>query len=99
MADMLLHYKIRSRTTGLYSTGGKPPSWSKNGKTWTNIGGLMSHFNYLKEYTHNKNAIEIYRIPSDWEIITIEIRAYEAAGVPVADFIRDRRPNATIIIK
>jgi hypothetical protein len=102
MTTVLIHYKIRDRKTGLYSTGGKPPSWSKNGKTWTTVGGLMNHLSYLKHYTHPTHQYpdaEFYRVPSEWEIIPIEIRADETTGIPVADFIRNRKPKATIIIK
>lgn len=37
-------YKIRNKDTGLYSTGGTSPRWSKHsGKVWTNLGNLRRH--------------------------------------------------------
>jgi len=36
-------YKIRHIESGLYSTGGVSPKWTKAGKTWNNIGHLKSH--------------------------------------------------------
>jgi hypothetical protein len=104
MTNIIYHYKIRNRTTGLYSKGGMDPvSWSKSGKTWTTIGGLMNHLSYLKrgdwQIATRSYINERYEIPGDWEIITIEIRADEQAGILVADFIRNRKPNAPIVIK
>jgi hypothetical protein len=102
MAGPIYHYKIRNRTTGLFSTGGyNPPGWNKNGKTWTTLGGLMNHLGYLKQYHRNKGQpdTEVYMVPSEWEIIPIEIRTDEQNGILVADFIRNRKPKANIIIK
>lgn len=36
-------YKIRSKTTGLYSTGGGNPSFTKKGKTWNQPGHVSTH--------------------------------------------------------
>lgn len=40
-ADAL--YKIRHRKTGLFSTGGAYPGWSKKGKSWSSLTYVKSH--------------------------------------------------------
>ena len=51
-------FKIRDRETGLFSSGGTYPHFSKTGKVWSDIGHLKSHLSLLRE------------IPWNWEIIT-----------------------------
>jgi hypothetical protein len=36
-------YKIRDKETGLFSTGGMDPTFTKKGKVWTGIGPLKAH--------------------------------------------------------
>ena len=36
-------FKIRDRETGLYSTGGYHPRWTKAGKVWRGSGALRNH--------------------------------------------------------
>lgn len=40
-------YKIRNTITGKYSTGGKNPSFTKNGKMFVNMGAVNCHFNVV----------------------------------------------------
>lgn len=40
-------YKIRN-SSGLFSTGGTAPSWSKRGKTWTALNHLNAHLTLLR---------------------------------------------------
>jgi len=40
-------YRIKNQTTGLYSTGGENPHWTKKGKLWTLAGALKNHFNLV----------------------------------------------------
>lgn len=39
------YYKIRNKRTGLYSTGGKFPDWTKKGKSWATLGHVAAHLN------------------------------------------------------
>lgn len=79
MQNHTLSYKIKDRVTGLYrKADGK---WSKNGKTWSNLGYLKNHFNChgLKDIT---------KIPPNWEIIVlIEVPCTNilAAGIHTLD--------------
>jgi hypothetical protein len=40
-------YKIRHKITGLFSSGGAHPRWTKKGKAWTNIGHIKTHFSMI----------------------------------------------------
>ena len=46
---MLTLYKIRNKDTGLYSTGGASPSWSKTGKTWSKVCHITAHLNHVEK--------------------------------------------------
>jgi hypothetical protein len=37
-------YKIRQKSTGLFSKGGNPPKFDKIGKTWTSFKNIKLHF-------------------------------------------------------
>lgn len=43
-------YKIRNVYSGLYSTGGTTPSFSKKGKEWKRIGDLKCHLGQLQSW-------------------------------------------------
>jgi hypothetical protein len=42
-------FKIKNTETGLFSSGGTWPSWSKEGKTWSKRGHVTSHLSQLSE--------------------------------------------------
>lgn len=46
-------YKIRRRTDGKYSNGGRYPKFTKNGKTWNRLSDVVSHLAMLYD-----NSIE-----------------------------------------
>lgn len=59
-------YKIRN-SVGLYSTGGSEPTFSKNGKTWSNIGHLRNHLNLINDYSYYKDCelVELISVEND----------------------------------
>lgn len=62
-------YKIRHRETGLYSTGGQYPSWTRAGKTWSKLGTLRSHLaQHLGSDWHRGTDM------SAWQVVEIEVR-------------------------
>lgn len=96
-------FKIRNKTTGLFSKGGSYASnnskyhWSEAGKTWSSRGALMNHLaQYVKlPYGHRwGTAKELPKvdIPEDWEVVEIEMRIIEDIGVhtPARDFYINR---------
>ena len=42
-------FKIRDKQTGLFSTGGTYPDFTKDGKVWGQIGHIKSHLKLLQE--------------------------------------------------
>lgn len=63
-------YKIFDTATGLYSSGGVNPKWSKAGKTWSIRGQVI---NSLKVYCHG-TLRSGKRIPPDsWVVHEFEV--------------------------
>jgi len=60
------HYKIKNTKTGLFSTGGSLPNWSKNGKVWRTLGQVRSHLTLFLSCNDKKKT-------NDWEIIEYEM--------------------------
>lgn len=92
---MKVYYKIRDKNTGLFSTGGVSPKWTKKGKVWTSEGHVKSHLTLLKEHHKyrtcsgwgNKHAIALeWTCPKNWEIVVtvyeeIFTKSYAASDV------------------
>lgn len=56
-------YKIRNAKTGLYSTGGQNPFWSKRGKIWRARHHLDKHIAYLRDpFVYQHCVIVILRV-------------------------------------
>ena len=64
---MSIIFKIRDRSTGLFSTGGTNPTWSHKGKTWLTKGNLMNHLTQHVDWHSEENTI-----PKEWEVVEIE---------------------------
>ena len=71
-------YKIRDRNTGLFSTGGVSPSWTKLGKTWNSEGALKNHLTLLQEYsnyedswTFKKTKKKAWCCPESWDVVVL----------------------------
>lgn len=69
-------YKIRNKLTGLYSTGGTYPGWSKGGKLWKRKGDLASHFTILGNLKAYKDA----------EIVEVVLSTVETNIQSIADW-------------
>lgn len=54
------YYKIRDKSTGLFSTGGYHPRWLKTGKVWKRKGALSNHFNLIQEYNPRRGSRDPY---------------------------------------
>lgn len=70
-------YQIKDKNTGLFSTGGMSPRWTKKGKIWKGTGPLRAHLN---QFIHTDYRSPMYpypkinKIPDNWEIVEIEIQ-------------------------
>lgn len=65
----MIVFRVKNLRTGLYSTGGYHPHWSKNGKLWTSKGALKNHFNLANG--------ESYHPPHDFAVV-----GYHLVDVP-----------------
>lgn len=72
-------YKIRNKKTGLFSSGGIKPKWSKIGKLWTQKSHLLLHLKQFSKY----EAEKIYK---NCEIVCYEMK--ECNVVSAAQFKR-----------
>ena len=70
-------FKIRNRATGLFSTGGTTPGFTKNGKSWSSMGALKNHLRWVNQPMYNYMTRKIERLPgydkNIHEIIRLEI--------------------------
>jgi hypothetical protein len=81
-------YKIRSKTTGLYSKGGMEPRFGKTGKVWKKRGDLSSHFTQLTsrgEVTYRQH---------DVEVLEYELREEQVSCTPVDQWINQAAARA-----
>ena len=66
-------FKIRNIDTGLYSTGGMWPQWTRAGKTWSGTGPLRAHLaQHLRRSTQDL---------AKWRVVEIEVREVAAHEV------------------
>ncbi len=82
MTDITV-FKIRSKTTGMFSTGGNYPKWTKKGKTWNMRGHVSSHLSGL--YAGGKRTYA----DNQAEVVECIIREENVAVVPVSEWIAD----------
>jgi hypothetical protein len=81
-------YKIRQKSTGLYSSGGEFPSFNKNGKTWNQLGHLKAHITNIKSRIkylehHYKHMVNMpkYKFPYnsiEHEVVEFQIEIRES---------------------
>lgn len=78
-------YKIRNRATGLWSSGGMNPRWTKKGKTWATMAHVKSHLRNFEDnygtYAYRRQSI------NDWDIVEFEIQELQGNIIPAIDFI------------
>lgn len=65
-------FKIRHRETGLFSKGGSSDwkIWTKEGKSWSNVGHVKNHLHMFLDYDGNKRDGFPY---DNAELIEVEI--------------------------
>jgi len=79
MANTELIFKIRDPNTGLFSSGGMSPSFSKKGKVWKGIGPLKNHLNLVKRRTYE-----------GCEVVEVVVNYDEADCYPIVDLFDAR---------
>lgn len=53
-------YKIKDKTTGLFSTGGSSVKWTKDGKAWSAKQYVDSHINLQRRITRYNKVLFPY---------------------------------------
>ena len=71
-------FKIKNIETGLFSSGGTLPTWTKEGKVWNKRGHITSHLSLLREYK-NSNLYTDCTV-EEYEMISV------GTGVEVCDW-------------
>lgn len=70
-------FKIKDSATGLFSTGGMSPDWTKRGKTWNGINHVKSHLrqhcDYKKTPTGTDWSSIVNNIPSTWVVVELSV--------------------------
>lgn len=87
------HWKIRCKETGLFSKGGTRTDhylWTKNGKSWSNIGGLKNHLNQFIDYDGNLKKDYPYH---NAEIVEVEVDYDDCFVMPVIDMVETIQEN------
>ena len=57
--EAVKQYKIRNKDTGLFSTGGAWPKFTKNGKVWQRERDLKRHFHQVYEVSVKYKDCEV----------------------------------------
>lgn len=72
-------FKIRQKSTGLFSTGGLDHTWEKIGKVYKNKQSLSAHLTLLRSNPRYK-----YKNPEDIEIVVYNV--VEAETINIAEY-------------
>lgn len=83
-------YKIRHKETGLFSRGGTDARniWTKEGKSWSNIGHLKNHLNQYISYSNYSGKTLTNNNPYEYaEIVKVEINYDMCFKTDVMDMV------------
>lgn len=82
-------FKIRDKATGLFSRGGTNINnlWTKEGKSWSNIGHLKNHLN---QFASNRNSTDPY---TNAEILEVEINYDTCMKMDVSEIFDEMKLN------
>ena len=92
------NWKIRKRGTGLFSTGGASPRFTKAGKIWATRGHIMAHLRtyaesaaFQQRHPKPRDDAELLRyLPDDWEVVAFPIELAPATALTLSDFLASR---------
>lgn len=81
-------YKIRNPETGLFSSGGSMPNWTKRGKVWRGVGPLKNHLNLImnRAYYGRRNRA----VYDGCELVTVQVTTEEVSAERLSDFLDER---------
>lgn len=90
-------FKVKDTKTGLYSTGGYHPSWTKQGKSWESLGSVTSHLRlYARGYSWSRKRGQNVQnqIPDTWVVVEIEVQESELSQKSALDFLKPKAKPA-----
>lgn len=100
--DTLTFYKLRDKSTGLYSTGANG-DWNETGKSWSKIGWVKSSIRQRTSYLENTllssrsseqnkatARVKLQHILDNWEIIEVVTKVSELSATPVGELMKFR---------
>ena len=98
--DKYLMFKIQHKRTGLYSTGGMTPRFTRMGKVWRK-GPLVLHLKlYVETWQHSQAMLDEMR---DWQIVPVEYVEQEPREITTvisSDSLIAKQPSTlTTLIK
>ena len=87
-------YRVRQKSTGLYSVGGLRFKFQEKGKTWPSIGAVKNHFALIERYAqvHRLGVVPSITVEAREYLASVEIVPFivgevERPSIPVADFL------------
>jgi hypothetical protein len=77
----IIEYRLRHKTTGLYSTGGYDPKFNEKGKVWGKLQHLKSHLAQFKDsrfYPNQHNPTYLAQV----EIVKLVYTLVQESVIP-----------------
>ena len=84
-------YKIRDKSTGLFSKGGTLGEFNKKGKIWKVAGHVRSHLKQFEHTGYRDKENRLLANISNWEIVEYEIVEIQTTDLFI--FISDDDPK------
>jgi hypothetical protein len=81
----MIKFRIMDKVTGLYSSGGYKPYFSKVGKLWDTKGQLISH---LKLYRRGQYPGESTQVPVTWVVLEIQVEEKILSQTKALDLLK-----------
>lgn len=93
-------YKLRCKSTGLYSTGGSWVTWTTKGKVWNSLKGLSGHLAMHTGSVYNGRWNQSGIPWDDIEIVVLEVRENETDKIEATAYVqgmKERRAKREVI--
>lgn len=88
-------FKLRDKSTGLFSAGGATNNFNKKGKIWKIKGHLKNHLSQFKR-TYGYGDNQLIKNISNWEIVEYEL--VEKETTDLFTFLSDGDPKEEYLL-
>lgn len=75
---LMVVYKIRRNSDGMFSSGGQNPDWRSEGKVWNRLNHVKSHLKNLSSYRNPDRYKEVYK---DCDLVTYVLEEIKAEAI------------------